>query len=164
MGSCSSTRNNGYEKFILPENFEGSIITIYGEKDVFTKVNKDGKYTVFNIPESGIYYTQKEIATGSINHKYYRKLGGYYEEIRRVTFPLLENETIALDSTYVMDLQSGEFSKRPLGSEDHSSNYGKVKFIRFLVGKYEDQEKLLNEARRKLDSLQVTYKNNLYKE
>lgn len=164
MISCSSTRNNGYEKFILPENFEGSVIVLYDEKETLTEENKDGKYTVYEIPENGVYYTKKEIATGTINHKYYRKIVGYYEEIRRVTFPLLENETIDIDSIYVMDLQSGEFSKRPIGSEDDSSNYGKVKFISFLVVKYEDREKLINKDRKKIDSLQGAYIKSLYKE
>lgn len=155
--SCSSIRNNGYEKFVLPENFKGSVIVFYDEMDLNSDENKEGEFTIYDVPESGIYFTKMKIATGVINHKYYRKIGGYNEEIRRITFPLLDNEKVDEDSIYVMNLRPGEFTKRPIGSEGDSSNFGKVKFISFIVGEIGDREKLINDEIKKRDSLIVAY-------
>jgi hypothetical protein len=155
--SCSSNRNNGYEKFMLPENFEGSVILIYGEKESQNYEYKEGKYTIYEILESGIYYTKRNIAKGIIHHQYYRKIGGYYEEIQRLSFPLLVDENVEQDAIYVMDLRPGMFSKRPFESQEESYNFEKVEFISFIVGKIEDREKLINEEKMKLQEIIKTY-------
>ncbi len=58
------------ESFLIPDDFEGKFIVIYGEECGKNPIVEDGR-RIMEIPSNGVLVVQSEFEAGIIDHKYY---------------------------------------------------------------------------------------------
>lgn len=112
LNSCSNRKG---EVHLLPNDFTGSVLIVYGVTDSLPLPLLDGYY-LYSVPKSGIIYTSTPVNDGSVSTN---RLRFYYQQangsLRKLKAPLIRaslhlssvNDTINPNENYVFLERNG---------------------------------------------------------
>jgi hypothetical protein len=132
------------ELYLVPENFKGEIIVLFDQPDGESMKYLDGK-RIYNIPQSGVLFTQFPWNPGSKNRKFCYSINGNMKTIEETKQTALsKKETI--DSNFVSVIDKG-----PYFYEDTIPKKYVFRAQRFIISDMKDLNKYSVDA--KLDSI-----------
>lgn len=144
------------EIFLIPEGVK-KVIILFSQENGEDK-QYDGDRRVYNIPKNGVLYSKFEApATGSVLNQHFiytDAQGRKLDTLPDITF----SEKIE-DKDYFLGSHAGMFSNLPKGgiTQGSTSDYPKVDFFFFTLGKASEQESLFGEVQKLLDSVKEVY-------
>lgn len=153
LSSC--TKKADSEIFLIPNNLDVVVIVFNqseGDKKEFFKGSR-----IYNIPQSGILYTQFDKVSGILNQKV------YFSENRNKEVKYLVSDDKKNDNEkYILDIYDGSFNpiNRNLNNKEKNVNW-----IYFTIGKKSDNKEMLRKkANVIIDKIINSYPNKIVKE
>jgi hypothetical protein len=151
------------ERYLIPENYRGSVMVIFNQKDG-QKKEYEGKRRLYRIPSTGILFTQFKDEQGWIDQDYYlvspngqrKKLGVLDTRDFNEEWTLVKNpKEPPRDSLAV-------FNPGTMGTMGNSGDKDSKVFLQLWVGTYNDTTKKKDFTPEYIDSLKrATQKNGL---
>jgi hypothetical protein len=149
------------ERYLIPEDYRGSVIVIFNQKDG-QKKEYEGKRRLYRIPSTGVLFTQFKDEQGWINQDYYLvSPNGQRKKLRVLdTRDFNEEWTLVKNPKEPPKDSLAVFNPGTMGTMGNSSDPESKVFLQLWVGTYNDTTKKKDFTTEYIDSLKRATKKN----